>query len=465
MKKSNEVVGKGKTELVRQQTKGRSGRAGPIPIHSPRVIEQSKPASDRHRRSRGGTIRSWMADIILPTEGDGARGALRQSRERWLHEPDPGPGGNVEDRAPGTEESGVPFVAWAVDLSFSFFLFLRGKQNGDVRIRSRRPGKGSTSTTAAAAAVAEVVDTDTQHLSSRGGAPFHEYEYYFVRPRPASQRGERALLPGLSWTVSHSQSPTQPLTRPIVHEEDEECLDTRAPQCSYVRAVLHEKSAVPRPCTASVMRRAEARTQRQRHTDGARAKRESREGGAAGGPLLCPWTAKRMAMCGVMDKAQAGRTTPGTWRATPSPEHYPKGTYPGRRSRLASPRLRRFTIRARGSLGEPREPTRGSGGGLLLPQGTNNAHLTGPRPGRAGTTGLGAASPPHRSQPRGSSRLPAHPAPASAADLLPPRVDDHGSSSHPDSPVGIQSRTSAASPRARFSATSLQLLPARDAGG
>lgn len=77
MKKSNEVVGKGKTELVRQQTKGRSGRAGPIPIHSPRVIEQSKPASDRHRRSRGGTIRSWMADIILPTEGDGARGALR----------------------------------------------------------------------------------------------------------------------------------------------------------------------------------------------------------------------------------------------------------------------------------------------------------------------------------------------------------------------------------------------------
>ncbi|KAL3962119.1 hypothetical protein ACCO45_003642 [Purpureocillium lilacinum] len=103
--------------------------------------------------------------------------------------------------------------------------------------------------------------------------------------------------------------------------------------------------------------------------------------------------------------------------------------------------------------------------GLLLPQGTNNAHLNGPRPARAGTTGLGAASPPQRSQPRGSSRLPAHPAPASAADLLPPRVDDHGSSSHPDSPVGIQSRTSAASPRARLSATSLPLLPARDAGG
>lgn len=145
-------------------------------------------------------------------------------------------------------------------MSFSFFLFLRGKQNGDVRISSRRPGKGSTRTTAAAAAVAEVVDTDTQHLSSRGGPPFHEYEYYFVRPRPASQRGERALLPGLSWTVSHSQSPTQPLTRPIVHEEDEECLDTRAPQCSYVRALHCECYATRRgPNTATETHRRRAR--------------------------------------------------------------------------------------------------------------------------------------------------------------------------------------------------------------
>ena len=204
----------------------------------------------------------------------------------------------------------MPFVAWAVDLSFSFFLFLRGKQNGDVRISSRRPGKGSTSTTAAAAAVAEVVDTDTQHLSSREGPPFHEYEYYFVRPRPASQRRERALLPGLSWTVSHSQSPTQPLTRPIVHEEDEECLDTRAPQyCTRTyRPARAEHCTTALHCVLYYATRRGPNTATETHRRRARQADKQGRGEQQAAPCCALGPPKRMAMCRVMDKAQAGRS-------------------------------------------------------------------------------------------------------------------------------------------------------------
>lgn len=101
-----------------------------------------------------------------------------------------------------------------------------------------------------------------------------------------------------------SRGPSVTVSHPPNHSLGPSCMK----RMKNVWTRGHPSARTYVPCTASVMRRAEARTQRQRHTDGARAKRESREGEAAGGPLLCPWTAKRMAMCGVMDKAQAGRS-------------------------------------------------------------------------------------------------------------------------------------------------------------
>jgi|SRR5699024_5076586 len=93
-----------------------------------------------------------------------------------------------------------------------------------------------------------------------------------------------------------SRGPSVTVSHPPNHSLGPSCMKRMKnvwthghPSTVLVRTVLHEQSTVPRPCTACcIMRRAEVRTQRQRHTDGARAKRTSREGGSSRRPLVVP---------------------------------------------------------------------------------------------------------------------------------------------------------------------------------